>query len=266
MSATSGAPLALPAISCLIATTPWSGTAPLCQELRATGLAGYPRDYFNPLEVVQRSREWHLLHTAKDFAARYMNAVSKSARGPNGALSVNLPWSHQRWLVRFARAASPDDTATAVRTDAAVLETWYPQTRYLYLTSSDKARQAARWYLGRTGSAAAVGGAPRPGQPSDFQEVRWIEALIARQERAWEIYFRMHEIEAHRIEYEAFQAHPEETVAEILGWLGLSGAPDRARNGKGRPQRPAKPIDWLPDYLAQRDRLSTTIGVRQGQG
>jgi len=261
-----------PDLSCLIATTPWSGSPLLCQALRATRLAGDPRDYFNPLEVVSNSLEWRLLRPAgnhlprypeREFARRYLTAVAKAAIGRNGVLSVNLPWSHQRWLARFARAAAPDVVGTPTRSDAAVIEQWYPQTRYLYLTSVDTAHQAARWYLGRRSGPAAVGGAPSPGQPPDLQEVRWIETLISRQEGSWEVYFKVHDIDAYRVEYEDFLAHPEETVDGILKWLGLTAAPAWRWGGEVPRRRLATTIDWLPDYRAAREELSATIGVRQ---
>jgi LPS sulfotransferase NodH len=252
------------AISCFIATTPWAGSQLLCRMLRATELVGHPRDYFNPLEVVRRSQEWGLFDSGEDFAPRYLDAVAESAMGDNNVLSVNLPWSHQRWLSRFAREASPDPAAASPRSDAEVIAAWYPRTRYLYLTRADKARQAASWYLGRQSGSALVGGAERPGHPPDFQEVRWIETLIARQEKAWESYFQLHAIGAHRIEYEALLERPEETVAEILGWLRLPDSPARAWSGEVHRQRQAEPAAWLPDYLAQREQLSTIIGVRQG--
>ncbi len=156
--------------------------------------------------------------------------------GRNGVLSINLPWSHQRWLVRFARTARPDPPDAVPRSDAQVLEDWYPGTRYLYLTCADMAWQAARWYLGRS-APAALGGAPEPGRPPDFQEVRWIETLIARQEQAWECYFEVHGIDAHRIEYEALAENPEETVRGILGWLEPPGPPAPAMDRKGCPAR-----------------------------
>jgi trehalose 2-sulfotransferase len=259
--------------SCLIATTPWSGGHLLCQALWDTRLAGNPRDYFNPLKVVPRSVELGLLGPGRDhvprqpqkeFADRYLNAVARAGTGPGGVFSAHLPWSHQRWLARFARAAAPDVEGTPTRSDAVVLEQWYPQTRYVYMTSTDVARQAGRWYLGRTGPAA-MGGGPQPGQPLDFQEVRWIEALISRQQQAWEVYFQVNGIEARRIRYEDFLARPEETVGGIIDWLGVPGTPERAWNGDDHRERLARPVAWLSDYAAARDRLSAVIGVRQGR-
>jgi len=73
-------------------------------------------------------------------------------------------------------------------------------------------------------------------------------------------------IDPHRIEYEDFLAHPEETVSGILEWLGVPGTPERAWPGEAHRERLAKPVAWLSDYSAARDQLSTTIGVRQGRG
>jgi LPS sulfotransferase NodH len=265
------------ALSFFLATTPWSGSQVLCQALRATRQAGNPQDYFSPLDVVPRSQEWGLLGTGinclprlpeKDFAARYLRAVARHARTGNGVVSVNLPWTHQRWLVRLARAAAaaPGVTGNAGSSDAEVIESWYPQTRYLYLTRTDTARQAARWYEGRRHPAARVGAAPRTGEPPDFQEVRWIETLISRQEEAWEIYFGVHGIDPYRIEYEELLERPDGTLREIFEWLGLPSPADPKWIAPKHKRRAAAPIDWLPDYLAQREELSLTIGIREGAG
>lgn len=242
----------------------------LCGALRATGLAGDPRDYFNPFEVVRRSESWGVLGSEGDFAARYLTAVGRAATGDNGVLSVNLPWSHQRWLVRVARAALPGSPPVTTRSDAEVLEAWYPRTHYLYLTSEDKARQAIDWYLARLAGPAPVGGAPQSGEAPDFQEVRWIESLISRQEQAWETYFQLHGIGVHRVRYETFLDRPGETVAGILRWLQLPSPataepiPPPVWADEIHQQRLAGPVDWMDDYLAERDWLSETIGVRQG--
>ena len=271
MSATSGKPPRTPVISCVIATTPWSGSMLLAHALRATRLVGDPRDYFNPFDVVPRCQEWGFLGLGvyslpripeAEFVTRYLSAVTKAAMGRNGVLSFNLPWSHQRWLVRFARAAMPDPPGEVPRSDAKVLESWYPGTRYLYLTCADMAWQAARWYLGRTGPAA-LGGAPVPGQPPDFQEVRWIETLIARQEQAWECYFEVHGIDTLRSSTRRSRKTRRRPYGEFSsGW----SCPARPRvNGMADCPglHPQAPVEWLPDYQAERDRLPAAIGVRK---
>lgn len=267
-------------LSCFIATTPWAGSQVLCDALQASGLAGNPRDYFNPLGVVPRSVRWRLLgpgqehlprQPEREFAARYLAGVTEAATGPNGVLSVNLPWSHQRWLARFARAAMPGAAGDPTRSDADIIESWYPRARYVYLTSADTARQAGRWYLGRNVGPVAPGpgqpnGEANPGRPADFQQVRWIETLISRQGRAWETYFLVHGIDPQRITCEEFLAHPEETVRGILEWLGVPGSPAQPWDGEPYLQRLAEPVDWLEDYAAARDRLSPAIGVYGERG
>jgi trehalose 2-sulfotransferase len=269
-----------PELSCFIATTPWSGSHVLCDALRASGLAGNPRDYFNPLGVVPRSVRWQLLGPRQDhlprqpereFAARYLTGVTEAATGPNGVLSVNLPWSHQRWLTRFARAAVPGAAGDPARSDAEIIESWYPRARYVYLTCADTAWQAGRWYLGRNVGPVAPGpgephGEAHPGRPADFQQVRWIETLISRQERAWETYFLVHGIDPQRITCEEFLAHPEETVRGILGLLGVAGSPARQWGGELSLAHLRRPVDWLADYAVVRDRLSPTIGVYGERG
>lgn len=253
-----------PVLSCFIATTPWAGGLFLSEALRATQRVGDPREYFHPTELLRRANRWGVLTTKGEFGRRYLTEVGEVARGQNGVLAVSLPWSHQRWLTRIARASLPEDPERPPLRDAEVLEAWYPNGRYLYLTRMDKAQQAASWYRKRPFGGALVGGRPSSADEPDFQEIRWIETLIGRQERAWEAYFKVHGIQPHRVSYEALADNPEETVTGVLDWLGLPPMPGRVWLSRIRPQRTVQPAGWLPDYHEQRAQLNQTIGVRQG--
>jgi LPS sulfotransferase NodH len=241
-------------VSCLIATTPWSGSGRFYGALRATGAVGDTREYFNPLRVMIRSREWGLSGAGGDFMPRYLRAVVSTATGPNRALSIGLPWSHQRWLVRVARSAlSP--AADEAPSDAEVIEAWYPRSRYVYLVSGDPVTQAVNWYAQQFG-----------GRVPDLQEVRWRETLIRHQENAWEMFFMVHGITPYRVEFRQFRQHPDQTTAEILDWLGVTATARRGQNdelGLGPPQpRASQRADWLDGYLEARESLQEVIGLR----
>jgi len=86
---------------------------------------------------------------------------------------------------------------------------------------------------------------------------------LTRQEQAWECYFEVHGIDALRIEYETLAEDPQETVRGILEWLELPGSPAGKWNGRLPRLHPQEPVEWLPDYQAERDRLPAAIGVRK---
>jgi LPS sulfotransferase NodH len=253
-------------LSCLVASTPWAGSQQFCNALDATDVVGRPDDYFDPMKVVGRSRSWDLLGTGDEFPLRYLTAVREEATGANGVCSSNLWWSHARWLIRMARAASGASDATGVHpeSDAAAVTALFPNTRYVHVRATDTVRQALRWYAALHPELLAESQRPAPWRLTepDFQEVRWIETLIDRQDEAWSRYFDIHGIIAETVEYEQFIDRPEEAVGVVLQSLGLTGSSPLTWRPAG-PAGDGPRLDaWLGRYESVRDQLNPSVGVR----
>jgi LPS sulfotransferase NodH len=251
------------ALSCLVASTPAAGGDQLSRALGSTGALGVPDDYFNPLRVPSLSRRWKVVGSETQFPARYLTAARSAATGGNGVCSARLLWSHLRWLVRMARAASVSAGGASL-SDAEQAAAWFPNARYVYLRCEDTARQALRWYAALHGeerdARRQIG--PGAGSTPDFQEIRWLEALIERHEHSWQSYFHLHGIGAEPVVLERFQLQPRETVEALLESLGLT-ARTSARFKPSRFGRlDAASAGWMEPYLAVRPRLSATVGVR----
>ena len=229
-------------------------------------------DYFSPLGVVPRCQEWGLLGLgAWTTSPAYPEAGFRCAAildrgrprpqmGRNGVVSAHLPWSHQRWLARFAPAAMHRpacvSSAPLRRQGAGILVSGTP----VPLPDLRRHGPAGSAPVNRGQAAPGthdLGGGPRPGQPLDLQEIRWIEALISRQEQAWESYFRgaRDRRSPGRVRGLLLE-NPQETVRGIPRVAGAARhARARMWNGRGcRRQRLRRhrSAGWLPDYPAAR--------------
>ena len=249
-------------LSCLVTSTSRAGGTQLCEALGATGAVGAPADYFNPLKAVSRSRAWKLLGAEGQFPERYLARVRLAATGYNDVCCVGLTWPHLTWLVRMARAALVGNDGASC-TDAEAVAAWFPNVRYVHLRCRDTTRQALRWYaslhpeLLGGGRSGGLGHTPAP----DFQEVRWLETLVLQHERSWQTYFHLHGIVPEMVEYEQFHERSDETVGAIIETLGLSVLSGSARNRPSPDRHHASDL-WPGQYLAVRDQLSATIGIR----
>jgi len=214
-----------------------------------------PEAYFDPQTVAERSRAWRLLGSDGQFPARYLTAVAAGQRRDR-VWCTSVMWSHLRWLVGMARAALP--ASDHDRPDAELVAAWFPDTSYVRIRCADHAGQALRFYARLHPAAAA--GASATAVP-DFEEVRWLETVLVRQERAWDAFFSAPGLTVTTVDFGHFLRDPEECVQDVTAFLGLSPAPP---TGPPAPARSTGTFDrrWRDRYRAVRDELPATPGIR----
>ena len=249
------------ALSCLVTSTSRAGGTQLCEALAATGAVGVPADYFNPFKAVSRSRAWKLLGAEAPFPERYLARVRLAATGDNGVCGLLLPWPHLAWLVRMARAASVANGGVSCTDAEAVAHGFRTCVTCICAVEIQPGRPCAGTpaftpsFLAEADQEASATPAP------DFQEICWLEALVLQHERSWQTYFHLHGIVPEMVEYEQFQERSDETVGAIIETLGLSVLAWSTTN-RPSPDRHHASDMWLGQYLAVRDQLSATIGIR----
>ena len=254
-----------PVLSCLVTSTSRAGGTQLCQALGATGAVGAPADYFNPLKAVSRSHAWKLLGAKDEFPERYLARVRLAATGYNDVCCLGLTWPQLTWLVRMARAALVGNDGASC-TDAEAVAAWLPNVRYVHLRCRDTTRQALRWYASL--HPELLGGGrftrPRPHTAPDFQEVRWLETLwFLQHERSWQTYFHLlrESVSQRSWNYEQFHERSDETVERLSRRWGLASCPGPQETRKSPDRHHASDL-WPGQYLAVRDQLTATIGIR----
>jgi len=80
----------VPARTYIICTTPRSGSWLLSDGLASTGVAGRPREWFNPLQEQQICARWRMSHDSDLGLLRYLAVVRAQSTTPNGVSGIKL--------------------------------------------------------------------------------------------------------------------------------------------------------------------------------
>jgi LPS sulfotransferase NodH len=241
-----------PLLSCLIATTPRTGSWLLADLLAAIGLVGQPQEFFRQDFVKTFSRKLGLDTT--EITAAYLDGIFASASPGTGVFSAKLqPFD-------FTRLRSALSELTPELQGADLISRWIPDPRYIHLTRRDRGRQAISWYRAlmsnvwwafRDTSAEEE----RPRYP-DLLQVRWLEDQIALDEQAWAAYFDDNGLAAHEVVYEDIVDDPDGSVRKVLDFLQID-VPDHLTIPPSRLEQMANTDTelWLQAYNVVRDQL-----------
>jgi UDP:flavonoid glycosyltransferase YjiC (YdhE family)/LPS sulfotransferase NodH len=260
--------------SVFVVSTPWAGAMQLCQLLSRNSSVPLAKPWFDPLAAPRLSLQLSVPLGAPDWAELYLSGVAAAAT-ENGTCAVLLMWPHLRWLLQMARVAersrgradaaadtaSAPGEAAAAPSDGALVASWFPNVRYVSISCANRGRQALRWY-GKLLRGPLDVAAGRDGATPDLQHARWLEAVIERQERAWETFFMVHGIVPERVRYEDLARRPGETTSALLSSLGLEATPGRDSSRADEPDHSGAGA-WAEAYRTARPRLKATIGVRR---
>jgi LPS sulfotransferase NodH len=146
--------------SCLICTTPRTGSWLLGEALAATGYCREPQEYFRPdwMRLFARTGHldpghhldfrsdgvgdgWRYPEAASFQLESFLAAIGEVGSSTNGIFSAKLHWHQFEQITRMARARG-----LAGRPDEATLQAWFPDPLYILLTRRDKIRQAVSYY------------------------------------------------------------------------------------------------------------------------
>lgn len=230
--------------SYIVASTPRTGSSLLCSLLEKSGYAGRPIEYFNPGRFSDLSTRW-AADGIEQYAARLVTTAT-----PNGVFGTKLHWHEVGPLLAQARTVP----AWLDLTDRELIETLFPNVRYIWIRRRDKLRQAISWWLARnTGQWDR-----RPGGrtlhfegPLDLDAVnKRIEQGLVEEEN-WANFFASTGVEPLVLYYEDLLRHTHDVVNAVLIFLGVH--PGRSVP-VARPamERQAGPFTeaWVVQYLA----------------
>lgn len=223
------------AISYLVLATPRSGSTLLGQGLQATGLAGDPKEFFGHKMAFWMER-WGT-PTLPAYAARLIEERST----PNGVFGAKLLYGQLRHL----EGLIAQDQALAPLSLPDALRGLFPGLHLIWATREDKTRQAISWFKARQtgvwGQDAAretvkLGRAWRLGdeplQPDelafDFDGIAALRRQAEEEDAAIGRFIAASGFPAFRVVYEEFSPRYEETIGELLRWLGVAAPRDLA--------------------------------------
>jgi LPS sulfotransferase NodH len=235
----------------LVCATPRSGSTLLCETLERTGVAGRPREYFEALKetgVPRRPREYFwglrspevirlLPHDAqldreaersptwsRDDYAQHLTAVLREGTTPNGVFGAKLMWSYFDDFLELMRGIP----RFGGKGDGSLLNAAFPELRYVFVSRSDKVRQAVSlWRALQTWVWRTAEGHP-PDEPLpeqravySFDAIGHLLDQLRRHEDAWRGFFFRIGQQPLSIFYEDVAGDLEGSVARVLDMIGI---------------------------------------------
>ncbi len=203
-------------ITYVIFATPRSGSYLLCEALKNTNLAGYPKEYFGPY---QRSILWKELSAFDQ--GDYVGKLIKTLSTPNNVFGIKITW---RQFVHFIKSVSSLSEFSDMK-GKEIMDSLFPNLYYIYITRNDKTRQAiSYWKALQTGVWTQTSGAI---QQQDFQPIfdyGAINVLLSRineDEKHIQHFFVENNLKPFKVVYEEFITTYEETSLQILDFLKI---------------------------------------------
>jgi trehalose 2-sulfotransferase len=234
----------LPVVSYFICATPRSGSTLLCEALRNTGLAGNPDEYFGSMHVDRWRITWNI-----DSDQLYIQKVLQYGSGWNGVWGAKLMRLYWQEFVSQLQAVSDAANLSEIE----LLDKFFPERKYIFITRRNKVRQAVSWLKFIQGTAWYW----EQKEPQKLDTLEYkpdvIDAFLqqtAKHESAWLEFFAQTETELFIVVYEDFVKAYEETAVAILDYLGVD-YPHPLTFAERKMQKQADTLsdEWVQKYL-----------------
>jgi LPS sulfotransferase NodH len=212
----------------LILATPRSGSTLLGQGLQATGLAGEPKEFFG-----HRLAFWMERWRTPTLPA-YVDRLIHVRSTPNGVFGAKLLYRQLLHLETLARL----DANLAPLPLPEILPRLFPNLHLVWVSRQDKVRQAISWFKARQtgvwgqdqgqdtvklGAAWRLGDEPlQPGELAfDYDGIAALVRQAEAEDAAIGRFFAESGMEPFKVIYEQFSPRYEETVFDLLRWMGV---------------------------------------------
>ncbi len=236
-----------------LCSTPRTGSFLLAEALESTGIAGRPREFFDPTFEKEWLKELNITSDSE-----YLDKILWAGTTPNGVFGAKVHWHQFGHLSAKLRSIQGYNWP-----DLEMLRETFPGLRYIFLTRRDKVRQAVSYYRAIQTRVwwsirpDAIEGAIPPGEPAplppvppfDFEQIdHWVNRL-AFFEWKWRRHFEKAGVKPFEVVYEDFIESYELNVRAILRHLELPQS-EAARIAPPRLQKQADEIseEWVRRY------------------
>lgn len=202
----------------MVCATHRSGSSYLCELLTATDRAGKPDEYFQ--STIQE--RWMQQLDTRDFPV-YLNRIMAERSSSNGVFGCKFMF-YGLVNVFIPRLAQWPDCAPQNLPPPELLQRVFPGLQYIFMTRSNKARQAWSWCKARqTGQwhSTAPANTPPPEPVFDPQAVRLLEQQLEQEEQLWQRFFGLCGISPLKVVYEELTANPLQHTNRVIEFLGL---------------------------------------------
>jgi trehalose 2-sulfotransferase len=271
-----------PTRSYLVCATPRSGSTLLCETLEQTGVAGRPREFFEALKetgVPRRPREyfWGLRSPEvirllppdaqlnreaervptwdREDYARHLDASLREGTTANGIFGAKLMWSYFDDFLELARGIP----RFGGMGDGSLLNAAFPDLRYVFVSRSDKVRQAVSlWRALQTWVwRKDEGGEPPPAQRAvySFDAIDHLLDQLRRHEDAWRGFFFRIGQQPLQLFYEDVAGDLDGSVGRVLDLIGVERpASDEPLRTPTSRQSDELSESWVQNYLEDASR------------
>ena len=230
--------------SYLICATPRSGSSLLCEALRNTGLAGKPDEYFGPMHVERWNERWQT-----NTEIEYIEKAITYSREENHVIGMKVMRVYWQNFIDHLNMAKGSNKFTEFE----ILNHWFPDLHFVFITRHDKVRQGISWLKFLQGSAWHwVDDEPQKLDNLEYKAdiIKDFIVQTTAHESSWLEFFRKNKVEPFTVIYEDFVDSYEETAKAILKYLGIPHPEDLAFGArKFKKQADALTDEWVHRYL-----------------
>ncbi|PWW01884.1 LPS sulfotransferase NodH [Hoeflea marina] len=246
--------------SCVICTSPRSGSTLLCRLMAATGVAGNPESYFHRLSIEAWREDLEVGAvpgaSERELLAAIFKAVIAKGSLETGLFGLRLQRHSFDFFTEKLAVLYPSPATDALRFQAA-----FGRTLFVHLTRRDKigqavswvkAEQSGLWHLAPDGTELERL-SPHRDPIYDAGEIQACVKTMQDYDRDWMDWFEAQDIEPLRITYDALSENPVATLRDLLGRLGLDPHAASSVTPGVRKLADATSEDWVARFRSQFD-------------
>ncbi|MGD1898934.1 MAG: Stf0 family sulfotransferase [Phormidesmis sp.] len=236
--------------SYIICSTVRSGSTLLARTLSGLDGCGQPEESFHRHIIRQKQ----LNQSSKKFID-YCQAIVEASVRKDDALGIKLHWWQLRDFLMLARQAADSDTSLS---DLAVLEQFFPNLKFVYLSREDRAAQAVSAAIAsQTGLWEKNVSIPAPTAKFQPWKIYEWETALTEQHQNWQTFFQQNSITPYQLTYEQLVSAFSQQISQIVEYLDLPVTPSPddidmpvQRQANANNQRLIKQYQQLPKPLS----------------
>lgn len=194
-----------------------NGSTVLCDALSQTGMAGFPREYFN-IDINESILKKYEAIDSLDLREK----IWKKGTTPNGVFGIKHSMHNERIknIQKMIMDLEQDEHDYAAR--------FFPDCQHIFLTRRNKIRQAVSWWKAIKDGIWHLKANENFTQNNSFSEnqydfnaIKHLFLEISLRESAIQAYFSKHNIIPLTLTYEDFIQDVDQTILRILEFLKI---------------------------------------------
>lgn len=224
----------------VVASQPRSGSHYLALQLRATGQAGVPLEYFH----VAHWKRWAKRCGQYDPLAVF-RILCQRRTTPNGVFGVKTHWKQFQYACRLR------------------LEDELAQARFIQITRHDLLGQAISMVIATQTGAWIHDNAPQRAPEYSFRAIESAIGQLIAERGSWDRFFAYTGIEPMRISYESLTSELDPTMRRVCAHIGIDWTVTEP--AEARVQRTERNEEWRERFLTTLPKMHELHGYWRGE-